>query len=345
MPRPVNNPPNPWSSTQVEYLEEAPAATLQVFEEQARSIITSNDSPDLPFRFSVNPYRGCIHACAYCYARPSHQYLGWGAGTDFDRKIVVKANAPELLEKELSHKGWQGDTIVFSGNVDCYQPLEASYELTRRCLEVCLAFRNPVGLITKGALVRRDVALLGELARRARARVHLSIPFADDAVARKMEPYASRSSLRFEAMRALSDAGVPTGISLSPMIPGLNDSDVPELLERARDAGAQTAFMMPLRLPREVLPVFDERLEEAFPDRAGKVRRGIQEMRGGKMNEAAFGARFQGAGPRWAAIQRLFEVHCQRLGLNVSRGSGEVREGEGESTFRRPSRQGTLFDL
>ncbi|XXU13600.1 PA0069 family radical SAM protein [Sorangium sp. So ce861] len=344
----MNNPPNPWSSTQVEYLEEAPAATLQVFEEQARSIITANDSPDLPFRYSVNPYRGCIHACAYCYARPSHQYLGWGAGTDFDRKIVVKANAPELLEKELNKPGWQGDTIVFSGNVDCYQPLEASYELTRRCLEICLAFRNPVGLITKGALVRRDAALLGELARRARARVHLSIPFADDAVARKMEPYASRSSLRFEAMRALSDAGVPTGISLSPLIPGLNDSDVPELLERARDAGAQSAFMMPLRLPREVLPVFDERLEEAFPDRAGKVRRGIQEMRGGKMNEAAFGARFQGAGARWAAIQRLFEVHCQRLGLNAARERDERdarEEADERSTFRRPSRQGTLFDL
>lgn len=344
MPQPVSNPPNPWSTTHVEYLEQAPAATLQVFEEQARSIVSENDSPDLSFRFSVNPYRGCIHACAYCYARPSHQYLGWGAGTDFDRKIVVKTNAAELLEKELGRRSWQGDTIVFSGNVDCYQPLEASYALTRRCLEVCLAFRNPVSLITKGALVRRDAALLADLARRARARVHFSIPFADDAVARKIEPYASRSSLRFEAMRALVDAGVPTGISISPLIPGLNDSDVPELLERARACGAETAFMVPLRLPREVAPVFDERIEAAFPDRAGKIRRGIQELRRGKMNESAFGARFQGAGARWAAVERLFEVHCGRLGLNVSTAGSTHPSQPPETTFRRPSRQGSLFD-
>jgi DNA repair photolyase len=344
MPRPVSNPPNPWSSTHVEYLEEAPAATLQVFEEQARSIVSANDSPDLSFRFSVNPYRGCIHACAYCYARPSHQYLGWGAGTDFDRKIVAKVNAPELLEKELRRPGWRGDTIVFSGNVDCYQPLEASYALTRRCLEVCLAFQNPVSVITKGALVRRDAALLADLARRARARVHFSVPFADDEVARKIEPYASRSSLRFEAMRALADAGVPTGISISPLIPGLNDSDVPELLERARACGAETAFMVPLRLPREVLPVFDERIEAAFPERAGKIRRGIQELRGGKMNESAFGARFQGAGARWAAVERLFAVHCARLGLNLARGVEEDPRDGAASTFRRPTRQGTLFD-
>jgi DNA repair photolyase len=342
VPRPVSNPPNPWSSTHVTYLEEPPAATLQIFEEQARSIVSENDSPDIPFRFSVNPYRGCLHACAYCYARPSHHYLGWGAGTDFDRKIVVKTNAAELLEKEMMRDRWEGDTLVFSGNVDCYQPLEASYGLTRRCLEVCLAFRNPVGIITKGALVRRDIALIAELARVARARVHLSIPFADDEVARKMEPYASRASLRFEAMRALSDAGVRTGISISPLIPGLNDTDVPELLERARAAGADAAFMMPLRLPREVLPVFDERLEASFPERAEKVRAGIRELRGGKMNEGAFGARFQGSGKRWAALQQLFEIHCRRLGLNASR----VAEEQGAvSTFRRPGRQGVLFDL
>ncbi|MCC6555371.1 MAG: PA0069 family radical SAM protein [Polyangiaceae bacterium] len=342
VPRPISNPPNPWASTHVTYLEEAPAATLQVFEERARSILSENDSPDIPFRFSVNPYRGCMHACAYCYARPSHQYLGWGAGTDFDRKIVVKINAPELLEAALMRPKWAGDTIVFSGNVDCYQPLEASYELTRRCLEVCLRFRNPVGLITKGALIRRDAALIGELARRARARVHLSIPFADDEVARRMEPHASRPARRFEAMRALSDAGVRTGISISPLIPGLNDADVPELLERAKGAGAEAAFMMPLRLPREVLPVFDERLEAGFPERAQKVRSGIRELRGGKMNEADFGARMQGAGARWEAVQRLFEIHCRRLGLDAGRvGTGEAEEG---TTFRRPGRQATLFD-
>jgi DNA repair photolyase len=339
VPRPIANPPNPWSSTHVTYLEEAPAATLEVFEEDARSLLSENDSPDIPFRFSVNPYRGCIHACAYCYARPSHQYLGWGAGTDFDRKIVVKRNAPEVLRREIERPSWQGDTIVFSGNVDCYQPIEASYGLTRRLLEVCLDFQNPVGVITKGALVRRDISLLAELARRARASVVLSIPFADDGVARKIEPYASRSSHRFEAMRALSEAGVRTGIAVAPVIPGLNDADIPELLERAREAGAETAFMQPLRLPREVLPVFDERLEASFPGQAEKVRRAIRELRGGRMNEAAFGARFQGRGARWEATQQLFEIHCRRLGLNASR----ISDGEGRSTFRRPGQQAALF--
>lgn len=341
MPRPVNNPPNPWSSTHVSYLEEAPAATLQVFEEEARSLLSENDSPDLPFRWSVNPYRGCIHACAYCYARPSHQYLGWGAGTDFDRKIVVKTNAPEVLRRELLRDSWRGETIVLSGNVDCYQPLEASYGVTRRLLEVCLDLQNPVGVITKGALVRRDVDLLAELSRRARARVMLSIPFADDALARAIEPYASRPSLRFEAMRALSDAGVPTGIGVAPVIPGLNDADIPELLARAKEAGATTAFMQPLRLSREVLPVFDERLEAALPGHADKVRRAIREMRGGKMNEPDFGARFTGIGARWQATAQLFEIHCRRLGLSTGR---VAEEDEAPTTFRRPG-QLSLLDV
>jgi len=341
VPRPVSNPPNPWSSTQVSYLEEAPAATLEVFEEEARSLLSANDSPDLPFRYSANPYRGCIHACAYCYARPSHQYLGWGAGTDFDRKIVVKTNAAEVLRRELLRESWRGETIVLSGNVDCYQPLEASYGLTRRLLEVCLDLKNPVGVITKGALVKRDVDLLAALARRARVRVHLSITFADDALARKIEPYASRPSLRFEAMRALSDAGVPTGISVSPIIPGLNDADIPELLARAREAGASTAFMQPVRLSREVLPVFDERLEAALPGQADKVRRAIREMRGGKMNESEFGARFHGNGARWQAIEQLFEIHCRRLGIETGRFADEEEQ---PSTFQRPG-QLSLLDV
>jgi DNA repair photolyase len=344
MPRPINNPPSPWSSTHVEWLEEPPPATLSIFEEEARSIIAKNDSPDIPFRYSLNPYRGCLHACAYCYARPSHQYLGWGAGTDFDRKIVVKTNAPEVLRRELLRPSWEGEDIVFSGNTDCYQPVEASYELTLRCLEVCLEFQNPVSIITKSALIRRDVARIGELARRARATVNLSIAFANDEAARKMEPYASRPSHRFEVMRLLSDAGVATGIIVAPVIPGLNETDIPELLERAQQAGASRASMGLLRLPAEVLPVFDQRLEEAFPERAQKVRNAVLEMRGGKMNESAFGARFAGQGPRWKAIDTLFELHCRRLRLNADRRFPAEPE-KRESTFRRPSRQGTLFDL
>jgi len=339
MVRPVANPPNPWDRHRIEWLDEPPNATLQVFEEQARSILSENESPDLPFRFSLNPYRGCIHACAYCYARPSHQYLGFGAGTDFDRKIVVKTNAPRLLREAFLRPSWRGDGIVLSGNTDCYQALEASYELTRGCLSVCLEFQNPVSIITKSRLVARDAALLGEIARRARAAVFLSIPFARDEDARKIEPFASKSSLRFEAMKALAEEGVPVGIAIAPVIPGLNDPDIPELLERAREAGATSAFLQPLRLAAEVLPVFEERLAEAYPLRAQKVRNAVMEMRGGKMNESAFGARFSGSGPRWAMIEKVFETHCSRLGLNQER-----LDGAAASTFRRPERQLSLFE-
>jgi len=341
MPRPVDNPPNPWSSTHVEWLEEPPNATLSIYEEQARSVLSENDSPDIGFRFSLNPYRGCLHACAYCYARPTHQYLGFGAGSDFDRKIVAKKNAPEVLRKELMRPSWRGDVIVFSGNTDCYQPLEASYELTRRCLEVCLEFRQPVGVITKSALVRRDVDLLAELARRARCTVNVSVAFARDEAARKMEPYASRPSNRFEVLRRLADAGIATGVVVAPIIPGLNDTDVPELLERARDAGATRAGMAMLRLPAEVLTVFDARLEQAFPERAQKVRSAVREVRGGKMNLSEFGARMTGRGARWAAIEALFDLHCKRFGLNRD----DMAREDGATTFRRPTRQGTLFDV
>lgn len=338
MPRPVNNPPNPWSSTQVEWLEEPPNAVLQVFEEEARSVLSENDSPDLPFRYSVNPYRGCIHACTYCYARPSHQYLGFGAGTDFDRKIVVKTNTPELLRQAFLRPSWQGENIVFSGNTDCYQPLEANYELTRRCLEVCLEFQNPISIITKSRLVARDAALLAQLTRKARAMVFLSVPFARDEDARKIEPWAAITSLRFAAMKVLAEAGVPVGIAIAPIIPGLNDSDIPELLERAHEAGAKVAFCQPLRLSAEVLPVFEERLQEAYPLRFNKVKNAVLELRGGKMNESAFGARFSGLGPRWAMIEKVFEMHCARLGLDKERITSD-----GPSTFHRPKKQLSLF--
>ena len=272
-----------------------------------------------------------------CYARSSHEYLGFGAGTDFDRKIVVKTNAPELLQKELERKSWQGDCIAFSGNTDCYQPLEAVYELTRRCLEICLAFRNPVGLITKSALIRRDVSVLAALAREADALVHLSICFADDAMSRAIEPHTSPPSQRFETLRILSDAGIRTGVGVAPVIPGLNDDQVAEILRRARDAGATEAFRQPVRLSGATLPVFKERLEAAFPNRAPKIWNAIQEMRGGKLNETAFGARMRGLGPRWAAVEALYRTECRRLGFN------RHDEPDRPRTFRRPQRQATLF--
>ena len=256
----VSNPPNPWQSVHAEWLGEPPEAALEVYEEEAKSIIASNDSPDIGFEHSVNPYRGCFHACAYCYSRPTHQYLGFGAGTDFDRKIVVKTNAPELLRRELTRKSWKGGTLVFSGVTDCYQPLEAIYVLTRRCLETCLEFRNPVGIVTKGALIRRDADVLAALAREADVTVYVSIPFWDHAAARALEPNVSSPSQRVETLAALSAAGIRTGVSLAPVIPGLNDGDMAKILAAAREAGATSAFLTLLRLPAEVLPVFEERL-------------------------------------------------------------------------------------
>jgi DNA repair photolyase len=331
MPRPVDNPPNPWASTHVEYLGEPPPAALAVYEEDARSVIASNDSPDVPFRYSVNPYRGCFHGCAYCYARPSHELLGFGAGTDFERRIVVKRNAPEVLARQLAAPSWKGELLAFSGVTDCYQPLEASYGLTRKMLEICLAHRNPVGVVTKGALVERDVDLLAALSREATATVFVSIPFADEGHARAIEPYASSLARRFGALRRLSEAGVRTGVSVSPVIPGLNDAEIPEILERAKEAGAELAFMIMLRLPASVRPVFVERLRSALPQRAERVLSAIRDVRDGALNRAAFGERMRGEGPRWQAIETLFQVHRRRLGFV----DGE-RFDHGPTTFRRP---------
>ncbi|MFY9552449.1 MAG: radical SAM protein [Thermoanaerobaculia bacterium] len=277
-----------------------------------------------------------------CYARPTHQYLGFGAGTDFDRKIVVKVNAPELLRRELSKPSWKGDTLVFSGVTDCYQPTEAVYALTRRCLEVCAEFRNPVGIVTKGALVRRDLDLLSAMARETEVVVYVSIPFADDRTGRAIEPNASLPSQRFDVLDALTAAGVRAGVAIAPVIPGLNDSDIPKILARARDAGAASAFLTLLRLPAETRIVFEERLPQAFPDRAARVFSNLEQARGGKRNESRFGARMEGVGPRWAAIESLFEVECRRLGFNAAPEERKPRT----SRFRRPGpAQGSLFDL
>jgi len=317
LPRPVRNPPNPWLSTHVEYLDVPPPAALEVYEEDARSIVSTNESPDVPFAYSVNPYRGCYHGCAYCYARPTHQYLGWGAGTDFERKIVVKRNAPELLREFVARRGWTRELLAFSGVTDCYQPLEASYQLTRRCLEVCLGFENPVGVITKGPLVARDADLLAALERRAGASVTLSVAFADDDMARRLEPSAARPSRRFEALAELSAAGVRTGVSLAPVIPGLNDSQIPQVLARARECGARMAFMTIVRLPAEVLPVFSERLAEAEPLRHARVLSAIRDAGGGASGRGGFGRRMTGEGPRWQAIEQLFRTQARRLGLET----------------------------
>ena len=339
--RHVENPPNPWLSTSVEWVGEPPESKVEVFEEtETRRIITHNQSPDVGFDYSVNCYRGCTHACSYCFSRPTHEYLGFGAGTDFETKIVAKVRAPELLRAEFMRPSWKGETVVFSFTSDPYLPLEAHYKLTRRCLEVCLEFRNPVGVVTKSALVRRDADILAALAREAEAGVFFSIPFNDDATARALEPFAPSPSARFRAMAELSAAGVAVGLAIAPVIPGLSDSDVPALLARAKEAGATEAFINILRVPGNVAPYFEQRLRERLPTKADRVLTRLRTAKGGRLNLSEFGERMRGQGEYWKVIERSFRVHCKRLGLNLDDGTHARKL----STFRRPTPQGSLFD-
>lgn len=332
-------PTNPFAKTSCTWLGPPPAAALTVHEEHARAILTENDSPDIPYRWSVNPYRGCQHACAYCYARRTHEYLDLGAGSDFDTQIVVKVNAPELLAAELRRRKWTRQQIAFSGVTDCYQPLEAQYQLTRRCLEVCKELPNPVGIVTKSCLITRDAELLAELHRRSAARVLFSVTFADDAMARRIEPHAPPPSRRFEAMQQLHDAGLPVGLIVAPVVPGLNDREIPALLERAAAAGATWADYSPVRLPGSVADVFLARLRRELPDAAERVEARIRDLRGGRLNNPQFGCHMEGHGPYWESIQRLFETMARRFGLYAGPRCGQ---GEEPDALERP-KQLTLF--
>ncbi len=308
------NPVSRFAAAHVEWEVPPPPANLQVFEDHSKSILARNDSPDLHFRWSVNPYRGCFHACAYCYARPTHEHLGLGAGSDFDRKLVVKPNAPELLRQALSKPSWQREFILFSGNTDCYQPLEHHYRLTRACLEVCHAFGTPIGVITKSALVCRDAELLAEMGRAAGAEVVLSIPFHHAPTCRAVEPGTPPPARRYEAIRVLSEAGVRVGVNIAPVIPGLSDHDIPAILKAAREAGAQHARVLPVRLSPQVEAVFTERVGATFPGRVASVLGKIRRMRGGELNDARFGERFRGQGEEWASTMALFRTWHDRLG-------------------------------
>ena len=338
MPRPIQNPPNPYLSREVEWLGEPPPARVQVFEETARRFLNPNESPDVPFAWSGNPYRGCAHACAYCYARATHQYLGWGAGTDFESKLVIKRNAPELLAMELARRGWKREWILLSGNTDCYQPIEASYRLTRRCLEVARARANPTAIITKSALVARDVDLLADLARGPGARVIISLAFMDAGRARAIEPGAPTPARRLAALRILADAGIPCGVAFAPLIPGLNDAEIPAVLEAAHDAGAERAFMTLLRLPGAVREVFHERLAARLPLAARKVKNALADARQGQTGEHRFTERMQGRGPRWKLATDLFQLHCRRLGMD-----GDDWTSLRENPHAARQRQGELF--
>ena len=326
----VSNPPNPFESQYREFLEPPPSVKVQLYEDDTRSILSHNDSPDLAFRWSVNPYRGCFHACAYCYARPSHEYLGFGAGTDFESKLVIKRHAAALLRDAFLRASWRGELVVFSGVTDCYQPVEATLGLTRACLEVCAEFRNPVGIITKGALIVRDLDLLRRLHAEAAVRVYFSIPFADDAMARKVEPHAPSIAKRLAALKAIADAGIPTGVSLAPVIPGLNEGQMFDILCRAREAGARTAFYSLLRLPGNVEPIFLERMRAAFPDRIRKIIKRLQEVRGGALNAPQFFERHRGQGTYGEMLEQLFLTARRKAGFS------EEPDPSVPATFRRP---------
>lgn len=335
---PLENPHSRFERYHVEYEEGAPPAALEIHEDASQSILSENDSPDIGFRFSVNPYRGCLHGCAYCYARPSHEYLGFGAGSDFERKLAVKRRAPELLAQAFDKRSWRGELVVFSGNTDCYQPLEKALELTRGCLAVCARYRNPVHVITKSTLVERDLDLLTTLAAEAHAGVTVSIPFLDVDVARAIEPYAPPPSRRIETVRRLAAAGIPVSVNVAPLIPGLNDRDVVPILEAVRDAGATGAGIVPLRLPGPVAQVFTERLRDALPLAADKVLARVREMRGGKLNDSRFGERMHGSGRYIETVLELFDVTVRRLGMERREPSPRA------NTFRRPGPQLDLFD-
>ncbi|WP_193210762.1 PA0069 family radical SAM protein [Luteolibacter marinus] len=315
------NPANRFESLHVEtdddaWIDDDPRPLRTSFlRDDSRSVLSRNAAEDLSFDFGVNPYRGCEHGCSYCYARPYHEFLGFSAGLDFESKIVVKHDAPELLEKELGRRSLSPGKIAMSGVTDCYQPVERQLEITRRCLEVMARFRQPVSVITKNALVARDIDHLAELARYRAVCVYLSITTLDPKLARILEPRASSPRARLQAMRALVDAGVPVGPSAAPLIPALNDHELPEILAAAKEAGASFAAYSMVRLPGAVAGIFETWLDRHFPDRKEKVLGRIRASRGGKLNTSTPGTRMRGTGEAAAATRALFHATCRRLGL------------------------------
>ncbi|HEY1718036.1 MAG TPA: PA0069 family radical SAM protein [Verrucomicrobiae bacterium] len=310
--------------------EDSPLPRTQFLVDHSRTTITYNDSPDLGFGASVNPYRGCEHGCIYCYARPTHEYLGFSAGLDFESKIMVKTNAPELLRAELASQKWKPQIIVMSGVTDCYQPVERKLKLTRRCLEVLLEFRNPVAIITKNVLVTRDIDLLSELAKHNCASVTVSVTTLDTKLRNVMEPRTSPPQARLNAIRRLSEAGIPVGVNVAPIIPGLTDHEMPAILKAAAEAGATSAGFTIVRLPHGDKALFENWLTAHFPDRKEKVLNRIKAMRGGKLYDAQWGTRMRGEGIFAEQIAQMFEVAKRKAGF-----TGNFRE-LSTANFRRP---------
>lgn len=303
-----------------EYLATLGRPPTVYFPDESQSIVSENDSPDVGFRYSVNPYRGCSHGCAYCYARPYHEYLGLSAGLDFETKVFVKYGAAELLREFLAEPSWQPETIAFSGVTDCYQPAEREFRLTRGCLEVAAECRQPVGIVTKNALVTRDIDLLQRLAEHSAVRVSLSITTLDPALARLMEPRTSSPAARLRALRELTAAGIPTNVMVAPVIPGLTGSEMPAILAAAREAGAQWAGYVLLKLPKTVKDVFTDWLRRTYPDRAQRIESLIRSTRAGRLSDSQFGRRQVGIGHIAELIADTFDLWTKKLGFNQQHG-------------------------
>ncbi|GIW89062.1 MAG: radical SAM protein [Isosphaeraceae bacterium] len=321
--------------------DEPPRLVTEWIADRTRSIIATNESPDVGFDASLNPYRGCEHGCIYCYARPTHEYLGYSAGLDFESRILAKPDAPTLLRRALESRSWVPRPLALSGVTDPYQPLERELQITRRCLEVLVEFRNPVGIVTKSQLITRDIDLLARLAEHRAVIVFLSITTLDPRLARALEPRASLPRQRLAAMADLARAGIPTGLMLAPVIPGLTDSEIPAIVAAAAQAGATCAHSVLLRLPGAVAGLFEDWLDRHLPARKPRVLQRLRAMRGGALNDPRFGHRMRGDGPIAEAIATMFRVACLRAGLNQRSPTLSTL------AFRRPGveTQGTLFEV
>jgi DNA repair photolyase len=316
-----------------------PAAPTLYYRDASRSVLAENASPDIGFRFSLNPYRGCEHGCIYCYARPSHEYLGFSAGLDFERRIMVKEDAPALLRAAFLSPRWQPQVVALSGNTDCYQPVERRLRLTRRCLEVFCEFRNPVSVITKSSLVCRDADLLAALAADGAAHVFCSITTLDADLARRMEPRAAAPERRLEAVATLAAAGIPVGVMVAPVIPGLNDAEIPRILQAAAAAGARSASWVLLRLAKPLDDLFTDWLARHYPERRARVLGRIRDTRAGRLSDASFGRRQRGEGEYAAQTAALFATSARKWGLAAPLPPLAT------AAFRRPSRANAQLTL
>lgn len=306
-----------------EYLEEMKDEEVrpvtQFINDHTKSILSKNDSPDLSFMYSINPYRGCEHGCIYCYARPTHEYLGFSSGLDFETKIMIKKNAPALLEKELTKKSYQPQVIILSGNTDCYQPAERKLEITRELLKVFLKFKNPAAIITKNSLVERDLDILKDMNKLNLIGVTISIPTLDKKIAQVMEPRTATPSRRLQTVENLSNAGIYVNVNVAPVVPGLTDDTIPIVLKSVADAGAKSAARIILRLPWQNKELFVNWVNKNFPERANKILNRVKSLRDGELYNSDWGKRMSGEG-EWAdTVRQIFRINCQKYGLNKER--------------------------